>query len=498
MAENQIVYLIVFLIFIALMFVVGVLVSRNVKSGEDFLMGGRGLSIFLLTGTTVATLVGTGSSMGAVQFAYSNGWAGALYGIGGAVGVFALLLLFADVRKLNFMTFSEELSYYFGASKLVKGLTSILLYVASIGWLGTHILGGSLYLSYITGLEPTVSKLLVALGFTLFTIVGGYLSVVITDVIQGFILFFGFAFLTVLSLVKVGGFSAISEQMPDDATSFLGIQHIGFIPAISLIAVIAVGVLATPSYRQRIYSSQNVATVKKGFLITGILFAIFSLFPSVAGMSAHILNPDIKSGFAFPYLATQVFPLWIGAIILISGLSATLSSGSSDYIAAVTILLRDVYQVFTGKVPRKEKMVLYSRISLVLTIILAFGLVLGTTNIIGFISSFISTVLSGLFVASLLGKFWPRANWQGGLASLISGSAISLTVLSNDSLLAYLGNPILPSLIGALVFGVIVSLVTPESKVSKEEALRILDEERAVVDVGTQISHGPEEKSVNG
>ncbi|YCO00653.1 bifunctional 4-hydroxy-2-oxoglutarate aldolase/2-dehydro-3-deoxy-phosphogluconate aldolase [Vibrio sp. VNB-15] len=60
----------------------GWFVSRNQKSGEDFLLGGRGLPLFLVLGTTVATMVGTGSSMGAVGFGYSNGWAGALYGIG--------------------------------------------------------------------------------------------------------------------------------------------------------------------------------------------------------------------------------------------------------------------------------------------------------------------------------------------------------------------------------------------------------------------------------
>lgn len=59
----------------------GWFVSRNQKSGEDFLLGGRGLPLFLVLGTTVATMVGTGSSMGAVGFGYSNGWAGALYGI---------------------------------------------------------------------------------------------------------------------------------------------------------------------------------------------------------------------------------------------------------------------------------------------------------------------------------------------------------------------------------------------------------------------------------
>jgi len=487
MTGNQFIYLIVFLAFIALLLTISVVISKRNKSGEDFLMGGRGLSSFLITGTTLATLVGTGSSMGAVQYAYENGWAGALYGIGGAVGIFALLFLFSDVRKLNFMTFSEELSYYFGASKIIKGSTSILLYFASIGWLGAHILGGSLYLSYITGLSPTVSKLLVALGFALLTIIGGYLSVVVTDTIQAFILFFGFIILTILSIMKIGGLSEIHAKMPADTTSFLGIDHVGLIPAISLAVSIAIGVLATPSYRQRIYSADSVSSVKKSFLITGILFAIFSFFPAIAGMSAHVLNTDIDPGFSFPYLATEVFPIWIGAIILISGLSATISSGSSDYIVAITILLRDVYQVFTGKIPQKEYMIRYSRISLVITIIIAFGLVLFTDNIIEFIESFISTVLAGLFIASLLGKYWPRANWQGGLASMISGSVISIIILNVESFESFFGNPIIPAMLGALIFGVIVTLITPEGTRTKEESLKILDEERAIMDEGTEV-----------
>lgn len=65
-------------------------------------------------------MVGTGSSMGAVGFGYANGWAGALYGIGGAVGILLLALWFAPVRKLNFMTMSEELAYYVGANRIVK------------------------------------------------------------------------------------------------------------------------------------------------------------------------------------------------------------------------------------------------------------------------------------------------------------------------------------------------------------------------------------------
>src|SRR5690606_40450882 len=72
MVENQGVYIGVFIAVTALMILVGIWASRKVKSGDDFLMGGRNLPLPLLIGTTVATLVGTGSSMGAVGFAYRS------------------------------------------------------------------------------------------------------------------------------------------------------------------------------------------------------------------------------------------------------------------------------------------------------------------------------------------------------------------------------------------------------------------------------------------
>lgn len=78
---NSNLFLTGFGVYVLFLIWLGWFVSRNQKTGEDFLLSGRGLSLFLMLGSTVATMVGTGSSMGAVGFAYSNGWAGALYGI---------------------------------------------------------------------------------------------------------------------------------------------------------------------------------------------------------------------------------------------------------------------------------------------------------------------------------------------------------------------------------------------------------------------------------
>lgn len=488
------IYLWVFVGFVAMMIVVGVLVSRRNKTGEDFLMAGRGLSTPLLLATTLATLVGTGSSLGAVGFGYENGWAGALYGIGGALGVVLLLVLFADVRKYGFMTYSEEVSFYYGADRKVKGLVAVVLLLASIGWLGAHVMGGALYLTYLTGIEPTWSKVIVALGFGIYTVIGGYLAVVITDAIQGTLLFLGFITLAVIAIMEVGGPAGLSAKGGDQALEFLGVEALGPVPAVSLALTIAVGVLATPSYRQRIYSAADVGVVRRSFLWVAGLFAIFSVMPAIVGMAAYALNPDLESSdMAFPYLATEVFPLAVGAFLLVAGLSATMSSGDSDAVTAVTILLRDIYQMCTGRMPEKENMVLLSRVGLVGVLTLALLGALVATTILDYITMMISTILTGLLVASIMGRFWTRATWQGGMAAIIAGSATSLVVQAVPSWIGFWDNPVIPSLVISTVLGVLVSLVTPRSTVTDEEALDILAAERSQIDVGTVVTVGADD-----
>jgi SSS family solute:Na+ symporter len=54
--------------------------------------------------------------------------------------------------------------------------------------------------------------------------------------------------------------------------SLFAVDKLGVIPALSLAMVIGVGVLATPSYRQRIYSGKDVSPVRRSFVYTGVLY----------------------------------------------------------------------------------------------------------------------------------------------------------------------------------------------------------------------------------
>lgn len=475
---NSHVFLIGFIIYALAMIWLGWFVSRNQKNGDDFLLGGRSLPMFLTLGSTVATMVGTGSSMGAVGFGYSNGWAGMLYGLGGAVGILLVAWWFAPVRKLRFMTMSEELSYYTGASHLIKNIVGLLIFIASIGWLGAHILGGSMYLSWATGIDMTVAKIIIALAFAIYVVIGGYSAVVWTDTIQALILFFGFILMAILAVVHVGGWNVIEHAMDPKALSFLAVDKLGAIPALSLAMVIGVGVLATPSYRQRIYSGKDVSTVRRSFVYTGVLYLFFSILPAIIGMAAFTMNPSLEnSNYAFLF-ATSFLPSLLGLVVLIAGLSATMSSASSDAIAAVAIMMRDLYTMVTGKMPPENKAITLSRWMLVFVIGLALLFALTSNDIISYITKMIATLMSGLFICSILGRFWLRFNWQGALTALISGAAVSIAVLLNDGWMAYWGNPCIPSILASLLCAVVVTLVTPASKMSREEALEMITRER--------------------
>lgn len=78
-----------------------------------------------------------------------------------------------------------------------------MIFIASIGWLG-HIFWREYVFSLATGINLTVAKIIIAMAFAIYVIIGGYSAVVWTDTIQALILFFGFILMAILAVVHVG------------------------------------------------------------------------------------------------------------------------------------------------------------------------------------------------------------------------------------------------------------------------------------------------------
>jgi len=476
-------FLTCFGIYVVAITVFGSWIARRKQSGEEFLLGGRSLPLFLTLGTTIATVIGTGSSMGSVGNAYSTGWMGSFFGLGSFCGILLTAWLFAPARQSNFMTMAEELSSYVGGSKVVSTLVGIFTYLACVGWLGAHIMGGGRYLQYVTQIDLTWALVFIALGFAVYSTIGGYRAVVWTDTIQAFVLFSGFVATAFFAFKAIGGFAGLSETHATLTQASSEASPPAFLPGLSLVVAITVSIMATPSFRQRIYSGNSVPDVRKAFVLSAILAISFALLPSVIGMAAYHHNPNLADGdLAFPHMATQMLPLVLGVITLLAGLSATMSSASSDAIAGVTIFVRDLYQMVFKHVPAAGRVVFISRLALAATTGLALGMAMTADSILGYIRDMISLFITGMWVVAVLGKLWPRYNAGGAIASLVSAFFIALVFRFQPDWTAYWGGSVIPTLTVSATVGAGVALLTPPDKLSQDEVIALLDKQRELME----------------
>lgn len=474
-----------FIAWICIMIAVGYFTSRGKNSGSNFLTGGGNLGFFLIFCTVGATMIGTGSSMGAIGNGFKGAWAGAIYGLGASGGILAMLL-FTKAKNKGFLTMSEEAQYYYGGKKIIRQVMGFMMFVIEIIWLGNHMNGGARYLAYVTNLPDLTCKLITVLGFGIYVFIGGYMAVVTTDAVQFVAILIGFGLIAVRAIPMAGGYEAVTEAFvaagKPGAMSFYGLKEYGVMAAIALVLSTAMGVIGTPTHRTRIYTSKDEGTARKAFLGQGLLLFAWSFVTAIIGMSAFAIASkngvagDLKPDYAFSYMATQVLGPVVGLLFMICGLSATMSSGDSDAISGVTILLTDVYPSVTGKTIPAKDYAKYSRIALVTTLVIAFLITLLINDVIGYISTVVGGLLPGVAVAMLLGKFWKRANWQGGLACIGSGTILGLAILLipafKDWVNATMGGPAVPATIISLVFGVVVSLITPADNTPEEVRLQ--------------------------
>ena len=488
-------FLVGFVIYAAILVFAGWYVSKGKSDGKNYLTGGGQMSMFLIFSTMSATLIGTGSSIGATANGFKFGWAGAIYGIGGAIGIFILAWLAkkGNVREKNFETMSEEAQYYYGGKAIIRNVMGIMMFLIEIVWLGNHMNGGATYLSYVTGLDPLYAKIIALLAFAIYVYIGGYLAVVWTDVIQLFILLIGFAAIVATAVPAAGGWTAINTAFTEAGKggylSFYGLESYGVMPALSLAWAILIPAFGTPTYRMRIYTSKSSKTAAKALNLSGIILLAFSFIPAIIGMAAFTIATNgnataviERPDFAFAYMATTVLGPVLGLMFMIAGLSATLSSGDSDAIAGVSILLQDVYPIFTKKEIPEDKIKQYSRGALLATLFLAFIATLFAKDVISYMSNVGGSFVPGVAVAMVLGACWKRANWQGGLASIFGGTIFGVLYLSVPAVNAWIAGvfsgPAIPATLVAIVLCVLVSLVTPEDTTSDEERMQLVIKQR--------------------
>lgn len=453
----------------------------RVRKPADYLVAGRGLPFWVLTGTIIGTCIGTGVIIGGSGLAYKHGWAGCAYPIGLGLGTLLAGLFFAKMRRYRFMTLSEEIACYYEGNRAVIEFSNISLFLSQLCWLTVQIMGGAAVLGAVTGLPHGVCTVVAGFAKAAISIPGGLKAVVYTDVLQTLILFCGFGCLMHSALSDAGGLAGLREAVPADYFSFLGVGSLGGWNVLGLILVLALNPIADPGRRLTMYSAHSETGAKWSMVTSGVVVMLFSVAIGITGMYAFRLNPHLSvPDEALPWLVMNVLPPWLAAFVVVSVVSGMSSAANGNAAAAGTFFVRHIFPLVMGRSP--ERPVLVVRRALACAFFVSTVLALYTGNIVGFVVKFLPLTMSGLGVVILLGRFWKRATWQGALAALVTTPAVALLVMLIPSQAKLWGNPTIPATVVGLLAQVVVSCLTPQRQRDFELVAQSMTLERQAIE----------------
>lgn len=454
---------------------------RRVRKPADYLVAGRGLPYWVLTGTIIGTCIGTGVIIGGAGLAYQHGWAGCAYPIGLGLGTLITGLLFAKTRRYGFMTLSEEIACYYGNNRAVVEFSNLTLFFSQLCWLTVQIMGGAAVLAAVTGLPHETCTVIAGAAKAVISIPGGLKAVVYTDVVQTLILFGGFAFLVHSALGSIGGLAGLHRTMPADYLSFLGTSSLGGWNVFGLVLVLILNPIADPGRRLTIYSARSERAAKWSMVTSGIVVCVFSVAIGITGMYTFHLNPHLKvTDEALPWLVMNVLPPWLAAFVVVSVVSGMSSAANGNAAAAGTFFVRHIFPLVMRRYPRQP--VVIARRALAVAFVLSTAMALYTGSIVGFVVKFLPLTMSGLAVIILLACFWKRATWQGALAALITTPLVSLAVMFIPSQARFWGNPTIPATVIGLLAHLIVSSLTRPSEHTFDAIAEALHHERQAIE----------------
>ncbi|HEX3625848.1 MAG TPA: sodium:solute symporter family protein [Verrucomicrobiae bacterium] len=453
----------------------------KVKKPADYLVGGRSLPFWVLTGNITAGCIGTGVIIGGSGLAYLHGWAGAAWPVALGIGTAVAGLLFAVMRRYQFMTIVEEVASYYEGKRVVIEFTNITLWASQFGWLTAQIIGGSKVLAAATGMSNEASVIITGIIIAGIAIPGGFKSVVYTDFVQAFILVSGFVCVTIMALHHNGGLAGLRQNVPASYFSIFGVDsypHYGTWAVGGMILTLVLSVIADPGRRMSMFGAASERGARWSMVCAGLIVMAFSVLIGITGMYAHQLNPNIAAGDAdkaLLWLVIHVLPAWLAAFVVIAAASGIFSCANGNAMAISTFYVRHIYPLVTGgKYPRRP--LFAARILLVCAFILCTSVAIKSGSIVGTVTSFLPITMSGLAIIILMGRFWKRATWQGAMAALIITPILTL-VAREFFANAFWNNSVILAIPGFVVH-FIVSLLTPKPTRTFEQVANALTHER--------------------
>lgn len=442
---SNLVALVPLVIFLVLALAVSLVVRHrtHVAGGgfvKEYFIGNRALGGFVLAMTTIATYGSVSSFVGGPGQAWLVGWGWVYMAV---VQVTALVLLYGILgkkmalvsRKLDAVTVIDVIRARYSSNALanVSAVVVVLFFAATMV---AQFVGGAKLFEAVTGYSYLVGLVLFGVAVVLFTTIGGFRGVAVTDAICGVAMLIGIFVLAAGILAAGGGYENIMDTLRTNRPEMLEPFGGGSMPA-SLYStqwlLVGIFTFVLPQSAVRCMGFKNTKALHGAMIMGTVIIGLMMIgVTSLGVLSAGVLTGDLASyggsvDNIIPQAIAQTLPPWLAGVAIIGPIAASISTVSSLLIASSSAIIKDVYLHHcesSGKKPTERTIARSSQAVTLCVGAIVFVLAIVPPDVIWKINMFAFGGLETAFFWVLVcGLFWKRAGKWGALLSMIGGTA---------------------------------------------------------------------------
>lgn len=413
------------LIYILLLLLVSLFFSKKIGSFEDFFLASRNLPFLLVYSSLVASWLGATSILVSTDEAYNQGLSS--FWVMGIPAILTVLLfglfLARPIHRLPILSLPDLVELRYGGC--VRHLASLLIIWYMILLASSQMVAVGNFLKSLLGTSYLNGLILGTAVVLLYSILGGFFSVAVTDGFQFFLLATGilslFFFLSGASNLKEISTLATQAGKPYYFNFFFNFKE-----NILIVLSFTLAWTISPVAWQRIQAARTEKVAKKALFLSSGTFLIF--YGILVFIGIFSLPLFLSPGFKGPLLSEIISSksgIFLSGFLFVAIVAAIMSTMDSAINTGALSLVRDVYQQIFSSSPQR-RIVLISRLSTLFMGIVAFLVATRFQSILKTLGLASEIMAEGLFIPGMAMLFLKKKMPLAGFLSLILGGGFSL------------------------------------------------------------------------
>lgn len=403
--------------FIVVQLLIGIVVSRYIKTEDDYLLAGRKLGMPLATFSIFATWFGAESCIGAAGIAYDEGLAGISSDpFGYALCIFIVGSLFAvKFWKMKLTTIADFVRIRY--SRRAERICALLMIPSSFFWTAAQIRAFGTVLSTTTDIALTTGVVAATVVVIMYTSFGGMLADVVTDCIQGCIVIAGLLLLFLPVVSDPESFSFVARSIAShshNGSSVLATAEQWLIPIC--------GSIFAQELISRVLSSRSGNVARASSLVASGMYFLVGLMPLTIGLVGSTMMPGLDNGeqilpmMAQKYLSSGMYIIFSGAMI-----SAILSTVDSTLLAISGLMSHNILLPLRPDIAEPIK-VRVERIVVIAAGLFASVLALYADGVYQLVKDASAFGSAGIFIVIALGMYTRHGDERSATITLLGGA----------------------------------------------------------------------------